>query len=67
MLIHETLSLHVRLPPMAKHRCMAVVEVIMLERGGDGVVSGRYALGWALLPLFRASTTTLASLRLAQE
>ncbi len=34
-------------------RCMAVVEVILLERMLDGVVKGRYSLGWALLPLFR--------------
>jgi hypothetical protein len=31
---------------------MAVVEVILLERQGDGVVSGRFSLGWALLPLY---------------
>ncbi|GFR44041.1 hypothetical protein Agub_g5201 [Astrephomene gubernaculifera] len=36
-------------------RCMAVVEVIMLERMLDGVVKGQYSLGWALLPLFRVS------------
>ena len=34
-------------------RCMAVVEVIMLERMLDGVVKGQDSLGWALLPLFR--------------
>eukprot|EP00967_Tisochrysis_lutea_P124092 scaffold207192_cov19-Tisochrysis_lutea.AAC.3 len=32
---------------------MAVVEVIMMERSADGVVKGRYALGWALLPLYQ--------------
>ena len=32
---------------------MAVVEVILVERGLDGVVKGQYVLGWALLPLFR--------------
>jgi hypothetical protein len=32
---------------------MAVVEMIMMERSADGVVKGRYALGWALLPLFQ--------------
>lgn len=32
---------------------MAVVEVIMLERMLDGVVKGRYSMGWAQLPLFR--------------
>lgn len=36
-------------------RCMAVVEVIMLERMLDGVVKGRYSMGWAQLPLFRVS------------
>lgn len=34
---------------------MAVVEIIMLERMLDGVVKGRYSLGWALLPLFQVS------------
>lgn len=42
-------ALHVAWPC----RCMAVVEVIMMERGLDGVVKGRYSLGWALLPLFQ--------------
>jgi hypothetical protein len=32
---------------------MAVVEVIMVERGKDGVVKGQYSLGWALLPMFQ--------------
>lgn len=36
-------------------RCMAVVEVIMLERMLDGVVKGQFSLGWAMLPLFRVS------------
>eukprot|EP00798_Chlamydomonas_sp_ICE-L_P030494 gene30494-35512_t len=36
-------------------RCMAVVEVIMLERMIDGVVKGQYSLGWALLPLFKVA------------
>ncbi|GIL84279.1 hypothetical protein Vretimale_15928 [Volvox reticuliferus] len=40
-------------------RCMAVVEVIMLERMLDGVVKGQYSLGWALLPLFRVSQNPL--------
>lgn len=34
-------------------RCMAMVEVILVERMLDGVVHGQYSLGWALLPLFR--------------
>ncbi len=37
-------------------RCMAVVEVIMLERMLDGVVKGQFSLGWAMLPLFRVSS-----------
>ncbi|GLC73822.1 hypothetical protein PLESTF_001424700 [Pleodorina starrii] len=40
-------------------RCMAVVEIIMLERMLDGVVKGQYSLGWALLPLFRVSQNPL--------
>lgn len=34
-------------------RCQAVVEVILVERMNDGVVRGRYSLGWATLPLFK--------------
>ncbi|KXZ51260.1 hypothetical protein GPECTOR_13g747 [Gonium pectorale] len=40
-------------------RCMAVVEVIMLERMLDGVVKGQYSLGWAMMPLFRVSQNPL--------
>jgi len=40
-------------PVQHAFRCMAVVEMIMMERSADGVVKGRYALGWALLPLFQ--------------
>ncbi|GFH23920.1 uncharacterized protein HaLaN_21615, partial [Haematococcus lacustris] len=43
-------------------RCMAVVEVILLERMLDGVVRGQYSMGWALLPLFRVGVGAGGSL-----
>ncbi|GFH08645.1 uncharacterized protein HaLaN_03636, partial [Haematococcus lacustris] len=43
-------------------RCMAVVEVILLERMLDGVVRGQYSMGWALLPLFRVGVGAAGSL-----
>jgi hypothetical protein len=34
-------------------RCMAVAEVIAVQKDADGVVTGEYSIGWSLLPLFK--------------
>lgn len=51
--IYQCVQHSIEVCPGLMRRCMAVVEVIMLERMLDGVIKGRYSLGWALLPLFK--------------
>jgi hypothetical protein len=40
-------------PPRCWCRCLAVAEVIVLERNSAGVIKGEYSLGWAMLKLYQ--------------